>query len=402
MPEPAPWRPAPPSHAHVVPRLAASVVLVREADSPRTGIEVLLTRRPATMAFAADVHVFPGGAVDAGDRDPALTARSTVGASRAAARLGGDLDALTALATHVAALRELAEEAGILLVAPRPSVADGRRAQQAIRRGVPLGEVLEDLDGSAGTTVRLAVDLLVPLSRWVTPPLLPRRFDARFFVAALPPGVEQVFSAREVVSHQWIAPRDALDAAARGALDVWLPTHATLAQLADLASVGAIAVLPSLAPWLPPRVHQEREGIARVELFGAGGVPGRRGCAWLVGQREVLVVDPGDPAPEAAVAILEAVAHAGGRPVGIVLTGSDPERAAGAESIAMRLGIPIVGPPGTAARLPHDVVESPLGAQIKVGDLPLRFVDEGGSVRLEVGDVRLPLSAAATRQGSEE
>ena len=56
-----------------MPRPAATVVLLRRG---RAGLEVLLTRRPASMAFAPDMHVFPGGRVDAGDADPRWSARS--------------------------------------------------------------------------------------------------------------------------------------------------------------------------------------------------------------------------------------------------------------------------------------------------------------------------------------
>ena len=95
-----------------VPRPAATVVLLRPGEA---GLEVLLTHRPSTMAFAAGAHVFPGGRVDPGDADPALAARSVVSATAAAAALGGDLPPATALAAYLAALRELFEEAGVLL-----------------------------------------------------------------------------------------------------------------------------------------------------------------------------------------------------------------------------------------------------------------------------------------------
>lgn len=119
----------------VEPKLAATVVLVRPG---RRGPEVLLTRRPTSMAFAPDMHVFPGGRVDAADADPELLARSVVSAAEAGRALGGDLDPATALAAHVAAIRELFEEAGVLLAdggvagaggavgAAGPSVAGGK------------------------------------------------------------------------------------------------------------------------------------------------------------------------------------------------------------------------------------------------------------------------------------
>jgi hypothetical protein len=88
--------------AAAVPRPAATVVLLRPgADGP----EVLLTRRPSTMAFAADVHVFPGGAVDSGDGAPEAVARSRVGPDAAAHALGGEAAPDGALAAFVAGVR---------------------------------------------------------------------------------------------------------------------------------------------------------------------------------------------------------------------------------------------------------------------------------------------------------
>ena len=153
------------------------------SDPGRPGSRSLLTQRPSTMAFAADMHVFPGGRVDPADADPS-PGRSVrrLGEAAAAAALGGDLAPAVALAAHVAAIRELFEEAGVLLGrrdAPRGSTSGARSALRA-GEATAWPTLAGDLD------LRLRTDLLVPLSRWVTPPILPRRFDARFFAAVLP------------------------------------------------------------------------------------------------------------------------------------------------------------------------------------------------------------------------
>src|SRR4051812_46880746 len=88
--------------ATAVPIPAATVVLLRpSAAGP--GPEVLLTRRPTTMAFAADVEVFPGGRVDDADRDPRLADLATRAAEECAAALGGNATPSEALAIHLAA-----------------------------------------------------------------------------------------------------------------------------------------------------------------------------------------------------------------------------------------------------------------------------------------------------------
>ncbi|HVL53380.1 MAG TPA: NUDIX domain-containing protein, partial [Vitreimonas sp.] len=92
--------------AAAVPRPAATVVVCRQAPD---GLEVLLTQRPSTMAFAADLHVFPGGAVDPGDEAQAAVERSVVDPDRAARLLGGDTTPEQAVGAFVAAVRELWE-----------------------------------------------------------------------------------------------------------------------------------------------------------------------------------------------------------------------------------------------------------------------------------------------------
>ena len=136
---------------------AATVVVLRATAA---GPEVLLTHRPATMAFAAGMHVFPGGRVEAADAAPKLAARSVVGAVEAATRLGGDPEPGEALAAHIAAVRELWEESGILLAVTSAPTGELEAAREALVAGsAAFADLAETLD------LRLRTDLLAPLSR---------------------------------------------------------------------------------------------------------------------------------------------------------------------------------------------------------------------------------------------
>jgi glyoxylase-like metal-dependent hydrolase (beta-lactamase superfamily II)/8-oxo-dGTP pyrophosphatase MutT (NUDIX family) len=350
------------------------VVLVRTGDR---GLEVLLTQRPSTMAFAPDVHVFPGGAVDEADGDASLASRSSLTPGEAEKRLGWDLTPADALAVHVAALRELFEEAGILLataraLAPEPTGLERDRAA-LLDGSVPFGELVERLD------LELRLDRLVPLSRWVTPRFVPRRFDTRFFAAELPEGLEPSFAESEVVAHRWMSPGDALAACAAGEIDLWLPTSTTLQQLEHASSFEEIA--DSLGPGLadPVALMEEGRGLLRVVLPGAGGVAGQSVNAYVVGVRDLVVVDPGDPSEAALDTFLALTYGESGRAIrGVVITHGDPDHHAGAEALARTLEVPIFGDTLAARSLPYAVTDLGDGQVVPVGDVELRALSTPG------------------------
>ncbi len=344
-----PATPRPDDPPAIVPRLAASVVLLRPGPA---GPEVLLTHRPATMAFGPGLHVFPGGAVDPADAEPALIGRLRPAAPSAssASTHGG--------AVAVAAIRELFEEVGVLLATPGPGPT---------RDAVDFAAVVAD------GGLELRADWLVPLSRWVTPPGVPRRFDARFFVATMPPGAAVTADAREVAAHAWMTPRDALAAMADGRIDLWPPTSTTLQQLAAVRSLDDVRRhLAPLAEAGEPVVERMAGPVTRFGFSGAGGIPGQAVDAYLVGDRRAVVVDPGDPSDEAAEAIVGSAAAAGMRIVAILLTAPVPDHAAGAEGLALRLGVPIHAAAGARRVLPSEVVTLEDGDLLDLADVEVR------------------------------
>lgn len=362
----------------VQPRPAATVVLLRPGPA---GLEVLLTHRPSTMAFAAGMHVFPGGRVDAGDGDPRLFARSTITAEAAAAALGGDLAPHAALAAYVAAIRESFEEAGILF-ADAPAHADlGAARDRLLRDAGSFADLAEELG------LRLRTDLLVPLSRWVTPPSLTRRFDARFFAAALPDGGEASLVGDEVVAQAWHTPRAALDAMAGGSLGMWLPTSTTLQQLEHARSIEEIRDRAAPGRLGEVAVSDIEDDVVRIEMPAGGGVAGQPVHAYLVGRTACVLIDPGDPTGPGLDAAIRAAVERGGRLVAVALTIADPDHAAGAESVADRCQVPVLAVSGRSRDLPYTV--SPLvdGELVPVGDVALRVVATPGPTQDHVAFV---------------
>jgi glyoxylase-like metal-dependent hydrolase (beta-lactamase superfamily II)/8-oxo-dGTP pyrophosphatase MutT (NUDIX family) len=324
------------------------------------------------MEFAPDVHVFPGGRLDPADADPDMQARSVVTADEAADALDGDLSGEEALAHYVAAIREAFEEVGILLAeVGRAGDLDAAR-QRLLESAQAFPQVASDLD------LRLRTDLLVPLSRWVTPPFMNRRFDTRFFVAAAPDAADVTLVGEEVATHAWYRPVDALESMARGELDMWLPTSTTLTQLLHVSSMDEIR--DCLAPGVlgESEVDRVADGIVRIAMPAGGGIAGQPVNAYLVGRRQVVLVDPGDPTGKALdIAVAEAE-RGGGSIVAVALTHADPDHAAGAEALREGLGIEVIVGPGGGRYLPYLVREVASGTLIDDGDVPIRVVGTPG------------------------
>jgi 8-oxo-dGTP pyrophosphatase MutT (NUDIX family) len=232
----------------VEPRPASTVILLRATAA---GPEVYLLRRQRTMAFAAGMTVFPGGRVDA---DDASVADSWSGPSPSwfADRMG--CSAESAAAFVAAAVRETFEESGVLLAGPSPTSVVGDTTGddwEADRVALEAGELrFADFLHRRGLVLR--ADLLGPWAHWITPEFEPRRYDTRFFVAALPAGqvTRDVSSESDQVA--WMRPADAVAAVESGELQMLPPTYICCRDLTPYDDVAAILTADrKIQPVLP-------------------------------------------------------------------------------------------------------------------------------------------------------
>ena len=215
------------------------------------GLQVYMIRRRSSMAFAPGAYVFPGGSVDAGDAD------ARVGwAGPDAAEWGRMLDAPQGLARALvcAAVRETFEESGVLLAGPSPGTvvdstvsADWEEDRRALLAGsLSLAQLLH----RRGLVARTG--LLRPWSRWITPVTEERRYDTRFFAAALPARQRARDVGGEADETAWVDPAEALAAAGRREIALLPPTAVTLAELRAYGHVAAVlAAKRSMAPVMP-------------------------------------------------------------------------------------------------------------------------------------------------------
>jgi len=229
----------------VEPRDAATVMLLRlaagrqpggGADGP--GVCVYMLRRRSSMAFAAGAYVFPGGSVDSADAD-----ESIAWAGPDAATWATQLDTTAGLARTLvcAAVRETFEESGVLLAGPDAGTVlatTGDEEWEADRRELLAGSLsLADLLNRRGLVLRS--DLLRPWARWITPVTEARRYDTRFFAAALPAGQIARDVSGEADETAWLEPAAALEAASRREISLFPPTAVTLGELRACGTVGA-------------------------------------------------------------------------------------------------------------------------------------------------------------------
>jgi 8-oxo-dGTP pyrophosphatase MutT (NUDIX family) len=230
-------------------RSAATVVMLR--DGPR-GLEVFLVKRHGLSDVLGGAYVFPGGKVDLEDANLDMLAHLDAPAAALHAALGEPgLDELAAAVLHVAALREAFEETGVLY-AQGVDAAGARQARQLLREGRAFDEML------ALMQLRLAASRLQPWSRWITPAVggvMRKRFDTRFFIAAVPAGQEPRHDDHEATESAWLAPREALRRYWDGLIELAPPQIMSLAHLAGHASVAS--ALRQARGRLPPVILPE-------------------------------------------------------------------------------------------------------------------------------------------------
>lgn len=222
------------------PRLSATILLLRDSadETVAKELEVLMVARHYQIDFASGALVFPGGKVVADDRSPSWVEDGLVTGDYS----GDDL------ASRIGAVRETYEEAGILLARPKGAAGAGERlvGQDVADRLAPHRSAVDkgEMDFSkliAEHDLVLALDTLVHYAHWVTPTMMPKRFDTHFFLAVTPPAQSAVHDGRETTDAIWISPQNAIDRAEAGTATIIFPTKMNLHRL-TLTSTSADAL----------------------------------------------------------------------------------------------------------------------------------------------------------------
>jgi 8-oxo-dGTP pyrophosphatase MutT (NUDIX family) len=226
----------------ITPTDAATVVLLRDLPDS-SGFEVLMVLRNPDSAFVPSAYVFPGGCLEDSDFSPDIDPFCT-GVDRAVAlrRMDAMSQPEKAIGAWVGGIRETFEEVGLLFAYREDgsllAFDSGEMAERfhTHRRLLfegkrPLQTILAD------ERLTLAADRLHYFSHWITPELLPLRYDVRFFVARAPSGQEALHDGIELTRHVWITPQDALALFKKCRCNMVLPTLMTMCELARFNSV---------------------------------------------------------------------------------------------------------------------------------------------------------------------
>lgn len=305
-------------------------------------------------------HAFPGGGISAVDLAVPITG-TPIGAETAYkdADVPGS-DGLELQPTLIegllsCALRELFEETGVLVSASgkQPSaeqLAEARR--NLLDRKITFTEVLKNLG------VTLDASALTYAGRWVTPPFSTIRFDARFFLLEWPqdlPVQPEVWNG-ELDQGEWIVVAEALQRWRRSEVLIPQPVlHIMRVLHEDGPEKGLRRLLPGDEQGPSPDRVEFRREISAVPQRTATLPPATHTSAYLIGRREVIIVDPGSADPEELDRLRRALrsvaAHDGGLVKAIWLTHHHPDHVGGALAMKEAVGAPICAHPETAKHL---------------------------------------------------
>jgi len=314
---------------------ASTIVICRQG-----GLRLLWVRRSEANPFLGGFHSFPGGRW-----------------SREDGPLGNDPDQNLRTMARCAA-REAFEETGLLLgfSGSPPPVEEQRRHRRDVLDGKSL--FWETVEGAWG--LRFDPASYVPCGRWITPHFSRARFNTNFFLIDLPEALEPDVWPGELESGAWIDPAVALKMWDEDRIVLAMPTLFVIQRLAQGGHrlPGRLFDIPE-ANGIPSRHVHVRPAITMIPLKSETLPPATHTNAVVVGDGDVVIVDPGSDDPEELEALFRVVEEAEGergRVLAILLTHRHRDHLAGVEAVRARYACPVWAHAEVAERIPIDRV----------------------------------------------
>lgn len=207
---------------------AATLILIRDSSE---GLEVFMVERHHQIDFATGALVFPGGKIDKTDYDPGLRARCE----------NADQYSELELALRVGGIREAFEECGVLLAhdAGGSGLVNAERLRdlEHYRKELVDGQIAM-LEFLTKENLILLPQNLVPFAHWITPPMVPKRFDTHFFVIEAPMDHVALHDGHESVDSVWIKPAKVIEEGDAGRRTVIFPTRMNVQKLGRSRTVA--------------------------------------------------------------------------------------------------------------------------------------------------------------------
>ena len=221
----------------IKPRKAATVSVIKDHSGK---LEVLLMKRHGDDRFLPDYYVFPGGAQDLQDCDYVFPENIVI--SRLKDFKG---DSKKFYSYIMCGIRETFEESGILFALDGDGNYPEIQTEKSVEkfdhyRKLVFEQKMSFKEMLLKESLLPAVDNFFYISRWITPPLSPIRYDTRFFAAIVPENQETSHDGNELVDFEWMQPGDALQRYRDNRIKLVMPTIKTLELLGGFEKAGDV------------------------------------------------------------------------------------------------------------------------------------------------------------------
>lgn len=247
-------------------RDASTIILVREKNK---ALEIYLLRRSTKSAFMGGLYVFPGGVVEPEDKGfDSWASHIDLTRDQIEKQLGGTAFSIeNALGFTIAAIRETLEESGVL-------IARGKDKSKKDTDNISSYRLNKDLPSSWFKTRMMDEDWTLSFSNlgrwshWITPELMKKRFDTRFFIVLMPENQTCAPDNMETKHGIWLTPQKALEQNLETQVPLSPPAIVTLTQLLNFKTLETLKHEMQTRPWgdpIAPRLVPSSNGPVILE-----------------------------------------------------------------------------------------------------------------------------------------
>ena len=232
---------------------ASTVLVIRDGIDD---IEVFMVVRHHQIDFASGALVFPGGKVDENDLNPKLR-KYTISSNEI-----NDQE----LSYRIAGIRECYEEADVLFAYEENDseiISNERLAKLIKWREKFINKEGSMYDFAVEENIKFNLDNLIPFAHWITPKMMPKRFDTYFYLAEAPKDHIGKHDGKESIDSIWISPKQALEDCIAEKRTIIFPTRMNLEKLSKFRTVSEALeeVKKETVITVEPKIEKNEDGV---------------------------------------------------------------------------------------------------------------------------------------------